>query len=64
MEPGTGSRGEVQMETWMSSQPGLDAGMIMSSIVVDNQMQIPVGGSLPVKALEEADEFLMAMMRQ
>src|SRR5258708_16219487 len=49
------------MERRMPFEPGADLGMLMRRVVVDDQVQLPLGRSLPVDLVEEADELLMPM---
>ena len=63
VQPGTGSRNEMQMEAGMPLQPGLNARMFVGPVVVHDQMQIHLGRSLGIDRLEEPDKLLMAMPR-
>ena len=61
IEPGGRGRGEVEMEPRMPFEPGADLGMLVRGVVVDDQVQLPLGRGLAVDLVEEADEFLMPM---
>ena len=43
VEPGSAGRGEMQLETGMGGQPLSHRGMLVSAIVIADQMQLPVG---------------------
>src|SRR3970282_62231 len=51
------------MEPWMPSEPGFHTRMLVSSIVVHDQMQVDIGGGLGVYPVEESNELLMPMTR-
>ena len=61
VEPGAISRHEVQMPTRTCGQPGVDLGMLVSGVIVDDQMQLALGWGFAVDLVEEADELLMPM---
>src|SRR6185437_1546778 len=63
IQPGARCREEVQMDTRMPPHPGVDARMLVGSVVVDDQMQIKMGRRLGVDLLEESDELLVPMTR-
>ncbi len=44
VEPGGAGGSEVQMKARMPCQPALHLGMFMGSVVIANQVQLPVGG--------------------
>ena len=44
-------------------QPALDASMLVGGVVVHDQVQVEFFRSLLVDALQEADEFLMSVLR-
>ena len=61
VEPGTGCGDEMQMEAWVTLQPGSDTRMFMGSIVVDDQMQLQAGGHFGINAFQKPNEFLMSV---
>ena len=63
VHPRTRSRDEVQMEAWMSSEPGFHARVLVGRVVVHDDMQIEFGGGLQIDLAEEANELLMPMAR-
>ena len=63
VEPRTRRGDEMQMEAWMTLQPGSDTRMFMGSIVVDDQMQLQSGGHFGINAFEKPNEFLMSVPR-
>ena len=62
IQPRTAGGREVHMETLVSFQPFLNIRMFMGRVVVDNQMQVQVGGRLGVDLPQEFQPFLMAML--
>jgi hypothetical protein len=63
VEPRTRRGGEMQMEAWVTLQPGSDTRMFMGSIVVDDQMQLQSGGHFGINAFEKPNEFLVSVPR-
>ena len=63
VHPRTRSRDEVQMEAWMSSEPGFHARVLVGRVVVHDDVQIEFGGGLHIDRVEEANELLMPMAR-
>ncbi len=61
IEPGRRSWSEMEMETWMTREPSFNYGMLVSCVVVHNDVQIEFGQRLIVDLLEEAYKFLVAM---
>ena len=57
--PGAGSRGEVEGEASMPLQPSRHLGMLVSSVVVEHDVDRFVGRHLALDGIEKADEFLM-----
>jgi len=51
----------MEMEAGMLRQPVLHVGVLVGGVVVDHQVQIEIGGGLPIDDAEEPDELLMAM---
>ena len=51
------------MKAGMATQPTLDTGMLVGGIVVLDQVQVQFARRLLVDALQEADEFLMPVLR-
>src|SRR2546426_6809304 len=49
------------MKTRMTPQPRLHPRMFVGSVVVDDEVQVELGGSLAIDLLEKADELLMAV---
>ena len=63
VQPGARCRDEVQMEPWVSSEPGFYTGMLVSAVIVHDQVQVDTGRSLAVHYFKKADEFLVTMAR-
>lgn len=63
VQPGTRSRNEMQMEPRMPPNPGFDPRMLMGSVIVHDQVQVQFGRRFGVDLLQEADEFLMPVVR-
>lgn len=61
VEPGAGGRCEVEGEALVTVEPGPDLWVLMSGVIVEDDMDGLVGGGLGVDQIQEADEFLMAM---
>jgi hypothetical protein len=59
IEPGAGSRGEVEDEARMAGESGLDLRMLVGGVVVDDDMDDLAGGDLGFDGVEKADELLM-----
>src|SRR5580692_7695146 len=45
----------------MTGQPGFDLGMFVGGVIVQDQMDVEVGGNVVVQMLEKTQELLMAM---
>jgi len=63
IEPGTGRGGKVQVKARMATEPTLDTGMLVGGVVVHDQVQVEFARCLLVEALQEADKFLMPVLR-
>jgi len=63
VQPGTRSWDKVEMEPRVASEPGFHARMLVSPIVVHDQMQIDFGGGLGIYLVEKSNELLMPMAR-
>lgn len=61
IQPRTRCRNEMEMEARVSPQPGFDSRVLVGPIVVHDQMQVEMGGSLRVDPFEEPDELLVPM---
>ena len=61
IEPRTRRRGKMQMEAWVAFQPGSYTRMLMGSVVVDDQMQLQIGGHFGINAFQKANEFLVSV---
>lgn len=61
VEPGSRCRREVEDEAGMAFEPRQDVGMLMGSVVVDDDVDSLFRGHSGVNGIEEADELLMAM---
>ena len=62
VEPGTACRYEMKVESLVPLKPGLDLGMFVCGVVVDDQMNVQFRGSFPVYEVEELDPFLVAVI--
>ena len=63
VEPRTARRDEVEVEPLVPLQPSPDLRMLMSRVVVHNQVEVQFGRRLGVDLLEELDELLMTVPR-
>src|SRR5689334_3891238 len=61
IEPGGARRREVQMKPRMADEPAADRRRLMRAVVVEDQMNVEIGGYAHVDRLEEPQEFLAAM---
>lgn len=63
VQPRTRGRDEMEMEAQMPPEPGFHPGVLVGSIIVDDQMQVHLRRRLAVDLFEEPDEFLVAVSR-
>lgn len=63
VQPGTGCRREVEMKAWMPTKPGLDARMLVGTVIVYDEVELQVGRCLAIDLLEESNELLVSMTR-
>ncbi len=63
IQPRARGRSKVQMKPGVASKPGHYAGMFVCSVIVDDQMQVQLIGSLAVDPLQKPNELLVAMPR-
>src|ERR1700756_4475925 len=61
VEPGGRGRGEVEGPARMTRQPGQHPGMLVGGIVVEDDMDRPIGRDLALDGVQEANEFDMAV---
>jgi len=61
IEPGGRCRGEVEDEAWMLCDPFDDFRVLMSGVVVDDDVHRLLLRHLGIDGVEEADELLMTM---
>src|ERR1700683_4308604 len=59
VEPGAGGRGEVEGPARMTDEPGLDLGVLMGRVIVEDGVDQLAGGDRALDGIEEADELLM-----
>ena len=64
VDPGAGRRRKVQDEAFVSCQPALHGRCLVSGVVVEDQMQIEMGGGLAINFLEEGQELVCPMAGQ
>jgi hypothetical protein len=64
VEPGAGRPCEVQDEAFVSCQPALHSRCLVGGVVVEDQMQIEMGGGLAIDRLEEGQELVCPMAGQ
>src|ERR1700730_1063397 len=58
IEPRTGCRREMQLETLVPGEPALHLLCLVRGVIVDDQMQIEMGGRLAVDLPQERQEFV------
>jgi len=61
IQPRTRCRGEVEREPLVPVEPGANLGMLVSRVVIENDMNGLAGWHLCLDGVQEADELLMAM---
>ena len=61
VQPGGGCGRKVEDPSWVIRQPGVHFGMLVGSVVVQNDMDDFAGRDLPLHGVEELKELLMAM---
>ncbi len=61
VEPGAGCRREVQLEAPMSCQPVLHGRRFVGGVIIEDQMQIEMGGRLSIDLFEESQELVCPM---
>ncbi len=61
IEPGCRGWCDVEMDARMSFERGADLGMLVRGVVVNDEMQVPVGRGFAMDLVEKADELLMPM---
>ena len=61
IQPRARGRNKVQMKPGVPSKPGHYAGMFVRSVIVDDQMQVELSGSLAVDPLQKPNELLVSM---
>src|SRR5581483_9335954 len=61
IEPGAGRGREVKAESLVASQPSQNGGVLVSGIVVENDMDGLSGGSLGIDGVEKAYELFVAV---
>ena len=59
VEPGRGGRREVHMEAWMALKPAPHGGMLVSSVIVGNQMHRQMSRGFAIDLVQKPDELLM-----
>ena len=58
VEPGARRRREMQDEAFVSCQPAFHGRCFVGGVVVEDQMQIEMGGGLAINLLEEGQELV------
>ncbi len=61
VEPAAAGGREVKMEALVARRPALDCRMFVGGIIVDDQVELFVGGRLAIDETQELQPFLMAM---
>jgi hypothetical protein len=62
VEPGAGGRGEMEGPARMADEPGLDLGVLVGCVIVDNGVDQLASRDRAFDGVEEADELLMGML--
>ena len=53
----------MQLEAWVPTEPGLDARMLMCTVIVYDQMELQRERGLGIDFLEKSNELLVSMPR-
>ena len=61
VEPGRRGRREVEHPSRMAGEPGLDLGMLVRGVVVEDRVDQFAGRHRALDGIEEPDEFLMGV---
>jgi len=61
VQPGAVRRHEMQMPAWTCGQPGLDLRMLVGGVVVDDQVNVEIGGHRRFDCAQEAEKLLMTV---
>src|SRR5579864_1607246 len=61
VDPRSRGRGEMRMKTRMASQPGIDRGGLVRTVVVHHQMHVQLGRHVGLDGAQELQEFTAAM---
>ena len=61
VEPGGIGGREVNVPTRTAGEPGSDLGMLVSGVVVDDEMDVELGWHVGLDVTQEGEELLMAM---
>ena len=61
VEPRAGGRGEVETKAQMAIEPGAHLGMLVSGVVVEDDVDGLAGRHLGIDGVKEADELLVTM---
>ena len=54
----------MQMEAWVLGEPGVDVGVLVGLVVVDDQVQLELARELAVESAQELQELLVAVAGQ
>src|SRR5262249_13730805 len=57
LQPGGAGRGEVEMNPRVPGEPRLHRRMLVRTVVVENEMEVPVLRRLPIDRVQERDEL-------
>ncbi len=63
VEPGARGRGEVEVEAGVFGEPGVDVGVFVGAVVVEDQVQLSLARKLAVECAQELEELLVAVAR-
>src|ERR1700686_3552964 len=61
VQPRAVGRHEVQVPAWTSGQPRLDLRMFVGGVVVDDQMNIEIGGHRRFDGAQKTEKLLMTV---
>ncbi len=53
----------MNVVAWPGGEPALDLGVLVGAVVVDDEVNLQIGGDVGVDVLEKAQELLVAVAR-
>jgi hypothetical protein len=63
IEPTRVGGGVMEVEARMAGEPGLDPRMLVSGVVIGDQVRLKFGGNVVIEMIEKGQELLVPMAR-